>query len=78
MDDYESRRIDYLVDKLIDLDDQLKIYRKMYSDQQDLIRDLCRDRDVLRTEKGKLQKELNILAGGFGEALDEALEAKEK
>lgn len=78
MDAYESRRIDYLIDKLIDLEDQLKIYRKMYSDQQDLIRDLCRDRDALRTEKGQLQKELNILVGGFGEALDEALEAKEK
>ena len=78
MDAYESRRIDYLIDNLIDLDDQLKITRKLYSDQQDLIRDLCRERDALRTEKGQLQKELNILVGGFGEALDEALEAKEK
>ena len=78
MDAYESRRIDDLIDKLIDLEDQLKITRKLYSDQQDIVRDLCRERDTLRMEKGKLQKELNILAGGFGEALDEALEAKEK
>ena len=78
MDAYESRRFDYLIDKLIDLEDQLKITRKMYSDQQDIVRNLCRERDTLRMENGQLQKELNILAGGFGEALDEALEAKEK
>lgn len=76
--DANEKRIAYLIDKLIDLEDQLKITRKLYSDQQDLIRELCKDRDALRTEKGQLQKELNILVGGFGEALDEALEAKEK
>lgn len=46
MDAYE-KRIKYLIDKLIDLEDQINIYRKMYSDQQNLNRDLCRERDAL-------------------------------
>lgn len=76
--DANEKRIAYLIDKLIDLEDQIDIYRKMYSDQQNIIANLRAERDTLRAEKGQLQKELNILAGGFGEALDEALEAKEK
>lgn len=76
MDAYESRRIDYLIDKLIDTEAQLKTIRKMYSDQQDLIRDLCSERDRYMNMHKELQEEVDRLTDSFGEGMMEEIDGR--
>lgn len=76
MDKKQEKRLEYLIDRIMELDEIVKSYKELYSRQLNINSDLCSERDRYKLMYEEVLDDINRLTDSLGEGMTEVSDGR--